>query len=147
MRTQWRHRPPYTSRISIRDFNVLWYILQDQVLLYVGNEFLDQIVRIHRLNSGIFELVWHNVLFLLSSNKLQHEKTFIQTGAPNEDSNLHAHSCNLIRVFVVHMKNCCIPGYPKCAQGRFWSDCANAQADLNLRWAHMSKGTFTDDAA
>ena len=32
----------------------------------------------------------------------------------------------------------------KFAQWRFWSDCANAQADLNLRWAHMSKGTFSD---
>ena len=30
------------------------------------------------------------------------------------------------------------------AQRRFWSDCANAQADLNLRWAHMSKVTFAD---
>ena len=31
----------------------------------------------------------------------------------------------------------CILGYPKCAQCRFWSDCANAQADLNLRNAHV----------
>ena len=30
----------------------------------------------------------------------------------------------------------------KCAQRRFRSDCANAQSDLNLRWAHMSEGTF-----
>ena len=34
------------------------------------------------------------------------------------------------RVFVM--------GYPKCAQCRFWSDCAKAQADLNLRLVHMS---------
>ena len=34
--------------------------------------------------------------------------------------------------------------YPKGAQWRFWSACANAQADLNLRWAHMSKGTLSD---
>ena len=25
--------------------------------------------------------------------------------------------------------------------------CANTQADLNLRWAHMSEGTFSDAAA
>ena len=31
-------------------------------------------------------------------------------------------------------------------QRRFWSACANAQADLNLCWAHMSKGTFSDVA-
>ena len=27
-----------------------------------------------------------------------------------------------------------------CGQRRLWSDCANAQADLSLRWAHMSDG-------
>ena len=32
------------------------------------------------------------------------------------------------------------------AQGRFRSDCANAQADLNLRWVHTSEGTYSDIA-
>ena len=32
----------------------------------------------------------------------------------------------------------------KCVERRFWSDCTNAQADLKLRWAHMSEGTFFD---
>ena len=41
----------------------------------------------------------------------------------------------------------CILCLLKCVQWRFWSDCANAQADLNLRWAHMSTGTFSDVAA
>ena len=45
------------------------------------------------------------------------------------------------RVFVICTKKLCILGYPKCAQWRFWSDCANAQAHLKLRLAHMSKGT------
>ena len=31
-------------------------------------------------------------------------------------------------------------GYLKYGQWRFWSDFANAQADLNLCWAHMSEG-------
>ena len=30
---------------------------------------------------------------------------------------------------------------------RFWSDCANVQADLNLRWTHMAEGTFSDVSA
>ena len=40
------------------------------------------------------------------------------------------------------MKKLCILGYPKskCTQWRFQSACA----DLNLRWAHMSEGTFSD---
>ena len=45
------------------------------------------------------------------------------------------------------MKKRRILGYPKCAQWRFWSDCANAHADLNLRWAHMSEGWFPAVAA
>ena len=28
-----------------------------------------------------------------------------------------------------------------------WLDCANAQDDLNLCWAHLSEGTFPDTAA
>ena len=67
--------------------------------------------------------------------------------APNEDSDQPARPRSLIRVFVGRMKKLCTLGYPKCAQRRFWSDCANAQADLNLRWAHMSDGTFSDVVA
>ena len=55
--------------------------------------------------------------------------------------------CAVWSVFVVRIQKLCILGYPKCAQWRFWSDCANAQADLNLRWAHMSEGTFAYVAA
>ena len=52
-------------------------------------------------------------------------------------------SRSLIRVFVVRLKKRNILSYPKERQWRFWSDCANAQADLNLRWAHISEGTFS----
>ena len=54
------------------------------------------------------------------------------------------HLRNQIRVFVVRLKNLCILGYSKCA--REDSD-QIAQSDLNLYWAHMSKGTFSDVAA
>ena len=72
---------------------------------------------------------------------------YLLTCAPNDDSNQSAHSHSLIRIFVVPMKNLCIRGYQKCGQWRFWSDCANAHADLNLRWAHISDGSFPDVAA
>ena len=46
-----------------------------------------------------------------------------------------------------HKKRCILRlGYPKCGKWRFWSDCANAQADLNLRLTHMFEGTFSDVA-
>ena len=73
----------------------------------------------------------------------QHGKTYLLSCAPNEDSNQPAYP-PVWSVFVVRIKKRCILGYSKCAQWRFWSDCANAQADLNLRWAHMSEGTFSD---
>ena len=42
-------------------------------------------------------------------------------------------------VLLVRMKKLCILGYPKCAQLRFWSDCANPEAYqyLNVCWVHM----------
>ena len=30
-----------------------------------------------------------------------------------------------------------------CGRQRLWSDCAHAQADLSLCWAHMSQGSFS----
>ena len=89
--------------------------------------------------------------FLKKHSKLRtygpkREKTYLITCAPNEDSNQPAHPRSLIRVFAVRMTKLCILGYPTCAKWRFWSACANAQADLNLHWAHLSKGTFSDVA-
>ena len=55
-----------------------------------------------------------------------------------------AHARDVIGILAVRVKNLCILGYPKCAQGRFRSDCAYAQSDLNLRWAHMSEGQFSE---
>ena len=51
---------------------------------------------------------------------------------------------SLIRVFVVRMKTLCILGYLNCAQQRFWSDCAMAQAGPYLLHAHTSEDTFYD---
>ena len=50
-------------------------------------------------------------------------------------------------VFVVRMKKLCILGFPKCGQWIFWSNCANAQFDLNLLWAHSSAVSFRDAVA
>ena len=45
-------------------------------------------------------------------------------------------SPSLIRVFAVCMKKAGVLSYPMSAQQRHWSDWADAQADLSLRWAH-----------
>ena len=56
--------------------------------------------------------------------------------APSEDSDQPVHPPSLIRVFGVRMKKDWVFSYPLSAQRRLWSDWADAQADLNLRWAH-----------
>ena len=56
--------------------------------------------------------------------------------APSEDSDQPGHPPSLIRVLTVHMKKAWILSYPLSAQQRLWSDWADAQADLRLRWAH-----------
>ena len=56
--------------------------------------------------------------------------------APSEDSDQSGHPPSLIRVFPVRMKKPWVLSYPLNAQRRLWSDWADAQADLSLRWAH-----------
>ena len=67
--------------------------------------------------------------------------------ASSEDSDQPGHRPSLIRVFAVHLKKARILSYPLSAQQRLWSDWANAQADLSLRWAHMPFCWFCHDAA
>ena len=56
--------------------------------------------------------------------------------APSEDSDQLGHLPSRIRVFAVRMKKAWVLSYPLSAQRRLWSDWADAQADLSLRWAH-----------
>ena len=66
-----------------------------------------------------------------------HDKTNnLSDCAPSEDSDQPGHPPSLIRVFAVHMMKAWTLSYQLRAQRRLWSDWADAQADLNLRWAH-----------
>ena len=56
--------------------------------------------------------------------------------APSEDSDQPGHPPSLIRVFAVRMKKAWVLSYPLSPQRRLWSDWVDAQADLNLHWAH-----------
>ena len=51
------------------------------------------------------------------------------------------------RVFAVRMKKAWVLSYPSSALRRHWSDRADAQADLSLRWAHMPFSWFCHEAA
>ena len=67
--------------------------------------------------------------------------------APSEDSDQPEHPPSLIRVFAVRLEKARILRYPLSTQRRLWSDWADAQADLSLRWAHMPFCWFCHDAA
>ena len=54
---------------------------------------------------------------------------------------------SLIRVFAVRMKKAWVLSYPLSAQWRLWSDWADAQADLSLRWAHNHIVGFCHEVA
>ena len=56
--------------------------------------------------------------------------------APSEDSDQPGHPPSLIRVFPVRSMSSLGPKLSSCGQRRLWSDWADAQADLSLRWAH-----------
>ena len=56
--------------------------------------------------------------------------------APSKDSDQPGHPPSLTRVFAVRMKKPWVISHPLSAQRRLWSDWADAQADLSLRWAH-----------
>ena len=60
------------------------------------------------------------------------------TRAPSKDSDQPGHLPSLNRVFAVRMKKHWALNYLLSAQWRLWSDWADAQADLILRWVHMS---------
>ena len=66
--------------------------------------------------------------------------------ALKDDSNQPARPRSLPKVFLVRTKKLWILSHPKCAKRRFWSDCANANSDLNLRLALILEGTFSDIA-
>ena len=75
------------------------------------------------------------------------QKRYLRTCAPSEDSDQPAHPRSLIRIFTGRILE--RQGYNVCSceQRRLRSDCADAQADLSLRWLHVSEGTFSHFAA
>ena len=62
--------------------------------------------------------------------------------APSKDLDQPGHPSSLISVFVVRIKKPWVLSYPLSAQWRLWSNWADAQADLSLRWAHTHFVSF-----
>ena len=75
------------------------------------------------------------------------DKTNKVACAPSKDSDQPEHPPSLIRGFAVRMKRAWVLSYPLSAQRRLWSDWADAQADMSLRWEHRSFCWFCHEAA
>ena len=91
-----------------------FWTAKDANFLHADNEDSDQTARMRRL-------IWVFV-----------GRTFQISLRISTDQNLHcAH---------FDSQDC---KFSSCGQWRLWSDCADAQADLSLRWAHLSEGTFS----
>ena len=90
--------------------------------------------------------VYGTILSPIITNKPPHDKTNIMTCAPSEDSDQPVHPPNLIRVFAAPQWVAYDPSFLH-ADSEDWSDLADAQADLSLRWAHMPLCWFCHEAA
>ena len=67
--------------------------------------------------------------------------------APSEGSDYPGYPPSQIRVFFVRLKKAMLLSYPLSAQRRLWSDWADAQAGLSLRWVHMHFFWFCHELA
>ena len=99
---------------------------------------------------------------MLSQHKPTHDKTNKTTVRPAKTqislgicpvwsesslSDQPGHLPSLISVFAVCIKKAWVLSYPFSGQRRLWSDWADAQSDLSLRWAHRSFCWFCHDVA
>ena len=73
-------------------------------------------------------------LSVVRHNKMSCDMTK-PTKLPSEDSDQPGHLPSLIRVFAVRSMGSWGPMLSSCGQRKLWSDWANAQDDLSLRWA------------
>ena len=76
-----------------------------------------------------------------------HDFTNKMICAPSEDSDQSGHPPSLIRVSAVRLMQNWVLSYPLNTQRRLWSDWADAQANLSLRWAQKSFCWFCHEAA
>ena len=90
----------------------------------------------HRMARIFYPCHGLKMKFYRNTNEPCHDKTNNMAFAPSEDSDQSGHPPSLIRVFAVRMKKAWVLSYPLRAPQRLWSDWADAQADLSLRWAH-----------
>ena len=88
-------------------------------------------------------MMWSCSVRKMTKYLSQRQNTYLRKSAPGEDSDQLAHMKCIIRIITrrfLDSEGCKVSS---CGERRLPSDCADAQSDESLRWAHMSKGTFS----
>ena len=83
----------------------------------------------------------------MHTSEPQHDKTTKMTCEPSEISDQPGHPPILIRIFTMRSNGSYGPNLSSCGQRRLWSNWADAQTDLSLRWAHIPYCWFCHDVA
>ena len=89
-----------------------------------------------------YAIVNHD-FFLTACGSQRLETCLRGTCPPSEDSDQPAYSRFLIRIFAWHIWINNVRSFLVMRTTQTLTDCADAQADLSLRSAHMSKDTFS----
>ena len=103
--------------------------------------FMQSAISLHECVFWSLNTIWHLHMKKFCHNltfEPKHDKTNKMTCAPSEDSDQPGHPPSLIRVFSVCSMDSQGSKASSSGQRRLWSDWADAQADLSLRWVHMS---------
>ena len=112
-------------------------------------------------NSDIFHISVQNIdwggsnenplCMFLSKNKKNSvypfKPQFYYINVGFKGSKLNRHDFVILRILTGYILSCHRCKGSSCGQRKFLSDCADAQANLRLRSAHMAEGTFSDVAA
>ena len=79
----------------------------------------------------------------MSPIESEHDKTYkTYMDSKDLDQSEHLHVPSMTRVLVYHSFDSLEDVEGSCYQRKLWSDCADAQADLSLRWSHKSNCRF-----
>ena len=137
----WDSNQPAHSRILIRAFVVrmkkLWILgypkyAQWRFWLYCASAQADLNLRSTKVRFLMLRIIQLG----------QRDKTYNKTCVTRKDSDQPVHPLIRARAIVYRSLNSLKAVEGICNQRRLWSDCADAQADLSLRWSHKSYCRF-----
>ena len=131
---------PNPRRVCDATINCDWQ-LQQILARYTG--IIKQVKFLSITTVNYFSLIptlWFCDLFqnMWTVNERQHDKTHKITYVPSGHSDQPGHLPSLIRVFAVRIRRNSGSLATHWVDSKDWSHWADAQADLRLRWAHMS---------